>query len=359
MKEKVYFDGDYYFADLQKCLAEAKREIIVESYIWEVDTIGSRILAQLIKKRAEGLSISIVLDAIGSFYFSTEIAGKLRELGIEISFYHGLIDFRKTLYNPLSYFSRINKRNHRKFFIIDDTKVFMGGMNIADIHTSAVKENWKDYGLYIEGADTRLLKESHQNIQKELYERVKSNIGKGTQVAPFYLNDSFQRRKNINHFIVRKILNAERRVVIVTPYYNPTFRFNRAFKDVSKRVDVKLITAEKNNHFFPGLLNFIHFKKLGKCGIKICLYKEKFLHAKLLVIDDEFYLGSLNFNLRSLLHDQEIVVEVTDGEAKKELEMDLKYLENHSVQFSYSLYKQIGIIKRTLANIVYLMRYWF
>ena len=134
-------------------------------------------------------------------------------------------------------------------------------------------------------------------------------------------NRSRRARRLKNRFVTSSVATARSRVWVVNAYFAPTARMRRALLRACRAgADVCLLLPERSDvRFFPGLSNH-YYRELLRAGARIFLYRANVLHAKALLIDDFFILGSSNLNHRSTLHDLELDVVVDDAVTVANLE---------------------------------------
>jgi len=108
--------------------------------------------------------------------------------------------------------------------------------------------------------------------------------------------------------ITFSIINAKKYIYIQTPYFLPTEGLNQALQTVALGgVDVRLMLPERSDTRSANMASHSFLDDMVKAGVKVYFYKAGFLHAKLLVCDDELTsIGSANFDFRSFEHNFEI-----------------------------------------------------
>jgi cardiolipin synthase len=79
------------------------------------------------------------------------------------------------------------------------------------------------------------------------------------------------------------------------------------------------------------------------------------LHTKLIVLDDAVYLGSANFDMRSLFLNLEIVLRIEDAALAKQLS---QYFEHH-LPAAEEITREIYAQRRTLLNRLRWRVSWF
>jgi cardiolipin synthase len=131
--------------------------------------------------------------------------------------------------------------------------------------------------------------------------------------------------------LLKRIGKAKNKVWITNAYFIPNNLFLRCIKkSAQKGVDVRIILPNKSDVEGIKWATYIFYKKLIKSGIKIYAYEPSILHAKTIIIDNWFLVGTSNLNHRSLLHDLEIDIEIQSDSAKQ------KILEQYEEDFTQS-----------------------
>ena len=101
---------------------------------------------------------------------------------------------------------------------------------------------------------------------------------------------------------------ADKRIQITTPYFVPDEALLAALTTAAKRgVEVTLILPKKVDSFFVQHASQASYAILMEAGVKIALFKGGLLHAKTIVIDDDYCLfGTVNMDMRSFYLNMEI-----------------------------------------------------
>ena len=212
----------------------------------------------------------------------------------------------------------INRRNHRKLCVVDATRAWVGSFNISAEHLplSAGGSGWRDYVVALRGEGVQYLQRGFEMQWLSLPARLQRGF-----LARHLSNRSRRARTLKNRFVVRSIAAAQSRVWVVSAYFAPTARMRRALLRACRHgVDVCVLLPESSDVvFFPALSNH-YYRELLRAGARIFLYGANVLHAKALLIDDFFILGSSNLNHRSTLHDLELDVVVDNPATVADLE---------------------------------------
>lgn len=364
-EEFLFSSNDDFFNELIRTIEQAKHSILLLTYIFDLDSLGKRIVSALTAARARGVEVRVLFDGFGSMEDGRKIANALEEMNVEVRIFHPLPwqpehfkrALRKTtvLGSMLFNILKINRRHHAKICIVDDLTLFCGSQNMSSSHTSEAYDgkNWHDYAAKVSGHNVAVLKESLDDFW--FYRSPK--IGNG--LFRFYLMNlsSFARREK-NKLLVEKLNVAKERIWIINPYFSPPTSIIRALKQAAKRgVDVRIIVPKKSDiEFFP-LLTSIYYEELLKVGVRIFEYLPRILHGKLMLADRFCLIGSTNLNHRSMLHDIEfdIVLDNKSSILHAEESLTLDQQESQEVRIK-DLEKYRS--RRWLRWIPWILRYW-
>lgn len=363
--EEIYDLATDYFNGLIKAIHLARSSIIVEFYIFENDLLGKKVISALLTAAKRGVHIQVLIDGIGSFEHGESIASQLEREGIEIKIYHPLpwqikqyrhsLSKGNLLQKLIRFIRLINRRDHRKLCIIDNEELWTGSFNISQKHMTRQQggENWRDYGARVKGKGVKLVKE---NFDALWYQR-KPHALQGLFLY-YWQNISTTTRKRKNKLLVEKITHAAQRVWITSAYFAPSSAVIRALKAAAKKqIDVKILVPRRSDiPFFPKLTS-TYYSDLLRDNIEIYEYLPGILHAKALIIDQLYLLGSTNFNHRSFLHDLELDIVLMNPDAQASLERFFLNDINQSEKIDQTQRKQAPIA--TLSGwLSRLLRYW-
>ena len=343
MEEKQIFSNPkIIYQKMISDIRRAKREILLETYIYSDDKIGRLFRDELMKKAIEGVKIRVLIDGWG-----TEVKKKyfdgLTNLGGEVRFFR---EFKYTW----SFFDDNHERNHRKLLIIDGKVSYIGSINIT------IKGiNWSELVLRMRGNLGLALRKSFNRSWKRFNlrtrRRMKKIVHEGYEVLQGFPSNlgqsSFERR-------YRKLIrNAKKEIFIETPYFVPSIGIRRVLRRaLSRGVKVKLILPRKSDIWIVDKVRNRYLGLLYKAGAEIHYYPEV-LHSKLLVIDNSFFLfGSSNLDYRSFLHQYEINLLGGDPELIEKLKKHFKKNLNKSSKFSYGAWKNRRKIGRLVEKVI-------
>ena len=305
-KIEIFTDGRSKFDALIADIAAAKSYVLMEYYIIKDDTIGTAVAEALMAKAREGVKVRFIYDHIGSLHTPRRFFRKMQEAGIEAHPF-----FRVTFPH---FATRVNWRNHRKIAVIDGRVGYVGGMNIADRYVDGVEYgHWRDTHLRVEGPAVGSLQSAvavdwsfmgQPLILDNPANRTEHPSGAGIQLIT---SGPTSHWSNIAMLFHKAIANARRRVFIQTPYFLPTDSLLRTLQAVAlAKVDVRIMIPAKSDSSILTFASYSYIQECLRSGIKVYLYEGGMLHAKTVIVDDEFVsVGSANFDFRSFEHNFE------------------------------------------------------
>ena len=117
------------------------------------------------------------------------------------------------------------------------------------------------------------------------------------------------------------IHGARERVVLTTPYFIPNEPLSLALRTaVEKGVHVTLFVTSTTNSFLIDHAQRSYYDELLQSGVEVMLYRERFLHAKHLSIDDDIaIIGSANMDRRSFELNSEVTLIAYDAGVVQQL----------------------------------------
>lgn len=346
--------------------------MILEYYIFdERSQLGRKVLAALNRADKRGVQIHLRLDGIGSRQWLLQEPLPFQVKNGEISIFSPVPwPISRFLRNEmfkmdkfLSYWSHINRRNHKKLCIVDGHTAFVGSMNV-DEHALA----WTECGLMCDGnvvidlmssffqLEPRCLvlqrgeySESHfQTVLKQPDFKEKPEV---------LLQDSTKSRLDFRKRHRKAFKDAKSEITLVTPYFVPTLRMVKALIAAKKRgVVVSLILPEKLDHRFMKWLMDKYLFPLIHSGIHV--YRlPGMVHAKLVIADDWMHVGSCNLNQRSLHLDVELNVQVVEPEVQKDVKKFARQLMDQGLPVTLDMLHQRPWFEKIMGTLLQAFRW--
>ncbi len=319
---ELVYSGNDYFLRLEELINESKKELHIQTYIFDTDSTGLRIVEALKKAANRDVKIYLLLDGFGSNSFSSNIVKELRYYGVNVRFFSPLFSLN-------SFY--IGRRLHQKVVVSDGKKVLIGGINIADkYHTSSFETPWLDYAIEIESKVARPVQQICRNFyfkkRKVRKSKIEATIFDKEPIAVRILQNDWLNRKNeVQKEYVRSISNAQKEIVIVGSYFFPGRKIAWALKKASKRnVPITLIVSGISDLPFLRSASLYLYSLLLKYNIEIYEWNKSVLHGKAAVIDRKWTtIGSFNMNNLSSFGSIEMNVEVKSEAFSEKFLLDL------------------------------------
>ena len=105
------------------------------------------------------------------------------------------------------------------------------------------------------------------------------------------------------------IHQAKQRVWIATPYFLPTESLSMALGLAARRgIDVRILIPETSNQRLTDFARGAYLRNLYTDGCQILRYRPSMMHAKAGLIDMMAWVGTANFDVRSMLLNFELAV---------------------------------------------------
>lgn len=309
----TYFkNGEEFFPDMIEALKKAEKFIFIEFFIIGDGVWWQKAFEVLKEKAAAGVEVRIIYDDIGSSKVVPKIlksSSLKKKYGIRCHIFHPVMPNLSNV---------VNNRDHRKIVVVDHKYAYTGGMNYADEYANEVKRfgYWKDSMVRIEGKGIAdlisifLQNYDLSNFMMTNYDRfVKGDypvFDDGGCAFSFgdapggY--DEFEPLGEQNY--INMLNAAKEKVYISTPYLITSYNLERAlFSAVKRGVEVALIVPGIPDKDFAYWMAQSQFHSFISAGVRLYTYTPGFNHEKSMLVDDRLcFVGTINFDFRSLTH---------------------------------------------------------
>ena len=319
---KLLSTAGHYRECLLSLLNSARHEILIEYYIFADDEFGASLLQVLTQRAREGVEVRLLVDGFGSRRWLNQQLANLKQLPLAVRVYHPLPWLVPSLRHALR-FSReflyclgtANRRNHRKAVVVDGQHAIIGSHNAwnesLDWHEASlllgescavlIRESFER--IWLRSTDLKGRRE-HLGIRRRISLFKRPGDGKANAILD---NTTLGRSRVRNRTILGHVAHARKRLWIATPYLLPHRTLLRHFrKRAEAGVDVRLILPRRTDVFFSRWIAQALYSELLDSGVQIYEFTGSILHAKVMIIDDTFVVGSSNMNHRSFFQDLEI-----------------------------------------------------
>lgn len=310
----VYTDGYQFFHALLQAIAQARRHIHLDSYIFNDDELGNLLADALIAKAGQGVEVRVIYDDVGCWEVKGTFFERMRDAGIEV---HGFMPVKFPAFT-----SKVNYRNHRKLCVIDGEVGFIGGMNIATRYVKGrevgkKKKNqepqrrpWRDTHLRIRGGAVYGIQRAflvdwyfvdRTLITNRRYYPETDRLHRNNCLVQIVTSSPISQWPDMMQGYVRILLEAKQYVYIETPYFLPTEPVLLAMRTAALTgIDVRVMIPYKTDAKLVEWASRSYVHEIVSAGVKVYLYQKGFNHSKLLVSDDSLCtVGSANVDFRS------------------------------------------------------------
>ncbi len=339
----LHRDGLEARAALWDIIDAAQERLDVCTFLIGNDPIGAEAVERLEKRARAGVKVRLLLDGFGAVFVPRRFMRRLRQAGVEVAVFRPFLSLRRL--GPR------NLRNHRKFVIADDRRLWSGGRNLAAEYFIDWQGTpaWLDLSFDLRGAiaaeaarqfDIDWTTTTRGKPDMHVLNPVAVPHGSLVQFLP---SGPDQAEDTAQSLLVDACYRARRRILAVTPYFVPDDSLHVALRLAARRgVRVTIVLPEVSNHRLADFVRSRAMRDLAMAGVEFRLLP-RMIHAKALVIDDTLAMsGSINLDLRSLLLNHEASVIFYDA---KDIAWFAQWIEAQAQQGAAYAAKRPGLLR--------------
>jgi cardiolipin synthase len=313
-------NGEDYFPAVFSAIAQARKEVLLETFILFEDKVGLALHEVLLAAARRGVQVDVTIDGFGSPTLSSHFISSLTDAGVRLH----VFDPPPKLSRRLQPFRRL----HRKIVVIDGEIGFIGGINYSADHLIDFgPEAKQDYAAEVRGPIVAHMRREAQRIiapargggwwwrqRQARTPSVEQLPAAGSAHAKLVTRDNHRHRDDIERHYRLALHSAQREVIIANAYFFPGYRLVRAMQRAARRgVDVHLILQGQPDIMVATWAARLIYHHLLKAGVHIHEYCKRPIHAKVAVVDDEWAtIGSSNLDPLSLALNLEANLMVRD-----------------------------------------------
>lgn len=281
-------------------------------YIFGNDGTAARVRAALIAARQRGVKVWLIVDGFGSANWPDQVFQPLIDAGVVFS-----------RFNP-RWGRGYLLRNHQKIVVADETRAIVGGCNVLDDYYAddPSGNSWHDLLLDVEGPAAARLARYYDGLRRwtiserptlrMLLHLLSRRSDKSGRIR-WLFNGPFSRLSPLTRRL-RHDIAAARRLDMIQAYFAPNWGMLRRLADVERRGgEMRLISAARSDNMATISAARHCYRRLLRSRIRIYEYRPQRLHVKLIAADAAVYVGSANFDMRSLYINGEIMIRVEDA----------------------------------------------
>lgn len=335
---RLLVDGPVTLSAMKAAIGAARHRVLLESYIIEDDGVAAEFATLLQRKAAEGVSVALLYDSIGSLATDAAFFQRLRDGGVAVCAFSPV--------NPLERPGHwgLIERSHRKLLVVDADTAFTGGINISNVYAqgshgsgggggggveATPEPGWRDTQIELRGPVVTALAVVFRTAW------VSQGCPGALPAAPRPTQATAGERivrvvasepsagVNPTYTALLAAVNASVRSVHLTmAYFAPGQDMVQALSDAAARgVDVSLVLPGRSDVTLVLHAARSYYAQLLKAGVKIHEMTTTVMHAKTAVVDGVFAsVGSSNLDWRSIVNNQEIDVIVLGDDFARELD---------------------------------------
>jgi len=290
-------------------IAQARESVRMSFYIFSEDQTGVLVRDALVAAAQRGVAVTLIVDgfggAAGPKFFAPLVAAGGRHL---------VFSARWT--------QRYLIRNHQKIMIVDGSRAMIGGFNIDDAYFAPPQANgWNDLGLMIEGDIVPQLGRWFDRLDEwtanpsanwQAFRRLVREWDPENGPVRLLIGGPTRGLSSWAR-VIEGDLSRGKRLDMMMAYFSPSSRMTRWIGAIAARGAARLLMAGKSdNNATIGATRSLYHYLLGQ-GVKLWEFQPSKLHTKLIVVDDVVYLGSANFDMRSLYLNLELMLRIEDA----------------------------------------------
>lgn len=335
---------------LRTLIAEAHERLDLYFYIFTRDPCAAEIREALVDACNRGVAVTLLIDAFGSAFTPDSFFAPLVEAGARF----GRFGTRRS--------TRYLIRNHQKMAIADARHAMVGGFNIAQDYFAQEDDptGWRDMGLQVDGPLVSELQSWFDEIaewtlgEKQSFMKLRRMVrdwrpGAGRTMwlmaGPTRHLNSWAKRLKLD-------LQAGKRLDIAAAYFSPGWAMVRRLGRLSRAGSARVVTASiSDNTATIGAARHL-YGRLIRGGVSVFEYRPQKLHAKLITIDDIAYVGSANFDMRSLFLNIELMLRIDDPAFTAAVRAEIDAMARESRAIDEETHKAMA---RPLSR----LRWWF
>jgi cardiolipin synthase A/B len=340
-KVEILLNGDGTYPPLWRDLASAQRTITVQLYFCQPGAVADTMAKYLSERARAKVRVLLLLDAFGAGPLKDEWIDGLKAAGVEV------VHLR-----PLKWYTlhKTANRSHVRAIVIDGRIGYTGGFGLADYwlgdgHTDG---QWRESNVRFEGPTVASLQATFaagwaeatgELLTGDMFFPSEPTVTEGNVHAGLMHSIPTIGSTPAERFFALSIAGARKTLYISNSYFVPGENLMQLLlRSVKRGVDVRVLTVSgKTDVKTTWYAGRSYYEKLLEGGVRIYEYSPTMMHAKSMVVDGMWsYVGSMNFDNRSIAFNDESNLLVLDGTVGAQMDSifldDLKYSEEMKLE---------------------------
>ncbi|MDZ3992453.1 cardiolipin synthase ClsB [Pseudomonas sp. Teo4] len=297
---ELLINGEQYYPRVFEAMAQARDEILLETFIIYDDKVGQPLRQVLIDAARRGVRVEVAVDGYGTADLPGDFISSMTDAGVRFHSFDPqprLAGMRTNLF----------RRLHRKIVVIDGQRAFIGGINYSADHLGDFGPQAKqDYAVEVVGPVVSQIHASTCRMLAPVMDTVSqvasASTAAGTASALLVERDNHRHRNDIELCYLQALREAKRRIVVANAYFFPGYRLLRELRNAARRgVEVTLILQGQPDMRWVRALSRLLYNYLLRDNVRIHEYRRRPLHGKVALVDDDWStVGSSNLDPLSL-----------------------------------------------------------
>jgi cardiolipin synthase len=297
------------FDALCALIESAERTLKVAFYIYAQDESGRRFRDALTAAARRGVQVDLLVDGFGAEAHKAFFAEFLAAGG------------RFCCFIP-RWGARFLIRNHQKIVSADGRAAMLGGFNIENSYFAPPgADGWSDLAFTVEGPVTGRIEAWFDELwawaltpgaQFRTMLRMLRRWKAGEDPVRLLIGGPTRGLSSWAKCVSEDLVHANRLDMIMA-YFSPSPKLIRRIQKIGRRGEARLVLPARSDNGATIGASRAFYKGLLKARAKLFEFQPMKLHTKLIVLDDRVYLGSANFDMRSLFVNLEIVLMIEDA----------------------------------------------
>jgi cardiolipin synthase len=287
----------------------ARERLCLAFYIFATDECGARVRDTLVAAARRGVDVRVIVDGFGAL--------------ADEAFFAPLIDAGGSFCRFTPRWSRRYLiRNHQKIVVADREVAMLGGFNVENGYFAPPGENgWNDLAFTVEGPVVARVAAwfteledwtSRPGAQFRAIRRKVRQWDGGDGPVQLLIGGPTRGLSSWARAVGGDFVEGDR-LEMTMAYFSPPARLLKRLRRIARKGRVRLLfPAKSDNGATIGAARAL-YGKLLRSGARIWEFQPCKLHTKMIVLDDASYLGSANFDMRSLYLNLEIVLMIVDA----------------------------------------------
>jgi cardiolipin synthase A/B len=340
-KVDILLNGDGTYPQLWRDLASAQRTITVQLYFCQPGAVADTMAKYLTERARAKVRVLLLLDAFGAGPLKDEWIDSLKAAGVEV------VHLR-----PLKWYTlhKTANRSHVRAIVVDGRVGYTGGFGLADywLGDGHTEGQWRESNVRFEGPTVAALQATFaaawaeatgELLTGDMFFPMEPTVVEGNVHAGLMHSIPTIGSTPAERFFALSIAGARKTLYISNSYFVPGENLMQLLLRSAKRgVDVRVLTVsgqtDVKTTWYAGRA---YYEKLLEGGVRIYEYSPTMMHAKSLVVDGTWsYIGSMNFDNRSIAFNDESNLLVLDGTVGAQMDSifldDLKYSEEMKLE---------------------------